>query len=97
MEVNLNQSFIGFDGKPLQGNQTISDALGQALFSGLGVGNKPDEKYSAYKLCNKITNAKENVELDIDERKLLKNVACASLTPGAYGQVVELLKSEEVK
>lgn len=43
MEVNLNQSFIGFDGKPLQGNQTISDALGQALFSGLGVGNKPDE------------------------------------------------------
>ena len=37
-----------------------------------------------------------NIEFDIDERKLLKNVACASLTPGAYGQVVELLKLEEV-
>lgn len=97
MEANLNQSFIGFDGKPFKNNQTISDALGQALFSGLGVGNKPEEKYSAYKLCHKILNSKDgNIEFDIDERKLLKNVACASLTPGAYGQVVELLKLEEV-
>lgn len=96
MEVKLNQKFIGFDGKELKGGQTISDALGQALFSGIGVGNTPNDKYSAYKLCNKITSSKEMVELDIDERKLLKGVACASLTPGAYGQVVELLKLEEV-
>lgn len=97
MVVNLNQSFVGFDGKPLKTNQKISDALGQALFSGLGVGNKPEEKYAAYKLCNKILNSKDEIEFDIDERKLLKSAACASLTPGAYGQVVELLNLEEVK
>lgn len=96
MEVNLNQSFIGLDGKQLKSGQTVSDALGQALFSGIGVGNTPDEKYFAYKLCNKIISKNNSIELDIDERKLLKNVACASLTPGAYGQVVELLKLEEV-
>lgn len=96
MEVNLNQAFIGFNGEPLKNGQKISDALGQSLFSGIGVGNKPEEKYFAYKLCNKICNSDGIVDLDIDERKLLKRVACESLTPGAYGQVVELLKLEEV-
>ena len=97
MEVNLNQTFSGFNGKPISEKQTIGETLAQALFTGQGVGNKPEEKFSAYKLCNKIINASGPVELDIDERKMIKSVACASLIPWAYGQIVELLKLEEVK
>lgn len=97
MEVNLNQMFRGFKDKPIRDERTIGDNLAEALFVGQGVGNKPEEKFAAYKLLNKIINASGPVELDIDERKMIKSVACASLIPGAYGQIVELLKLEEVK
>ena len=97
MEIDLNQMFKGFNGEPVGEKQTIGKTLAQALFAGQGVGGKPEEKFEAYRLCNKIINASGPVELDIDERKMIKSVACASLIPGAYGQIVELLKLEEVK
>ena len=69
--------------------------LAKALFSGAGVGQTPEEKFAAYKLCNRLINETGEIELDKDERKLLKDVACASLTPGAFGQVMEILKEKE--
>ena len=92
MVVNLDQKFKGFNGEDL-GKDPIKWFLAKALFGGQGVGNSEDDKGNAYKLCNRLMNENtEAIELDKDERKLLRSVACASLTPGAFGQVVELIK-----
>ena len=75
--------------------KTMAHFLAQALFSGAGVGSSPEEKFAAYKLCNRLINETGDIELDKDERKLLKAAACASLTPGAFGQVMDLLNKKE--
>lgn len=97
MKVNLNKPFKGIDGQDMPGG-TMLELLERGLFSGAGVGNNDEDKFAAYKLCNRLVNeGSGEMEFDKDERKLLRSVACASLTPGAFGQVVELLKLEEVK
>lgn len=98
MTVNLNQPFKAFGGEQLKGEskgETMAHFLAKALFSGAGVGQTPEEKFAAYKLCNRLISETGEIELDKDERKLLKDTACASLTPGAFGQVMELLEKKE--
>lgn len=91
MKVNLNQKFKGFGGAEL-GEETMKIMIAKALFSGQGVGNSEDEKFAAYKLCNRLMNEKDNeMEFDKDERKIILSASCATLTPGAYGQIRELL------
>ena len=99
MKVNLHIPFRAFGGEELKGEakgKTMAHFLAQALFSGAGVGSTPEEKFAAYKLCNRILNEPGEIELDKDERKLIKESACASLTPGAFGQVMDLLNEKEV-
>lgn len=98
MKVNLQILFKSFGGEELKGEakgKTMAHFLAQSLFSGAGVGNTPEEKFAAYKLCNRLISETGEIELDKDERKLLKDTACASLTPGAFGQVMELLEKKE--
>lgn len=91
MRVNLNQKFKGFDGSEL-GDETIKTTIAKALFSGQGIGNSEDEKFAAYKLCNRlISESGDDMEFDKDERKIILTASCASLVPGAYGQIRELL------
>lgn len=89
MKVDLNKKLKDISGKELI--DTVGDVLARGLFSGAGVGNTQEEKFAAYKLQHKIMNADGELEFDIDERKLLRSVACASLVPGAFGQVVGLI------
>lgn len=99
MKVNLHIPFRAFRGEELKGEakgKTMAHFLAQSLFSGAGVGQTPEEKFAAYKLCNRILNEPGEIELDKDERKLIKESACASLTPGAFGQVMDLLNEKEV-
>lgn len=92
MVVNLDQKFKGFNGEDL-GKDPIKLFIAKALFGGQGVGNSEDDKFNAYKLCNRLMNENtEAIELDKDERRLILSAACASLVPGAFGQVVELIK-----
>lgn len=92
MKADLNKHFKGIDGQDLPGG-TMSEWLARGLFSGNGVGNSEEDKFAAYKLLNRLTNeGSGEMEFDKDERKLILAVACASLTPGAFGQVVELIK-----
>ena len=96
MKVNLNQKFKNFFGNEDSKNDTMKVSIAKALFSGVGIGNSDDEKFAAYKLCNRLINEKEDeMEFDKDERKLILSAACASLVPGAYGQVRELLNNGE--
>lgn len=95
MVANLDQKFKGFNGEDLE-KDPIKLFIAKALFSGQGVGNSEDEKFNAYKLCNRLMNENtDSIELDKDERKLILSAACATLSPGAYGQVRELLTKED--
>ena len=96
MKVNLKQKFKNMFGNEVTKDDTIKVSIAKALFSGVGIGNSDDEKFAAYKLCNRLINEKEDeMEFDKDERKLILSAACASLVPGAYGQVRELLNNGE--
>lgn len=96
MKVNLNQQFKGFDGTIAKTEDTMRIMLSKGLFAGKGVKETDEEKYAAYKLNLRLmANEEGEIELDKDERKLLRSVACASLVPGAFGQIADLLKEKE--
>lgn len=91
------------DGKKILEKQPvlISDVLSQNLYNGEGIertGNTEkdnENKFKAYKLCHRIFSASGQIELTLEESVLTKQVSAASLTAGAYGQIVELLGGEE--
>lgn len=88
------------DGKKVVEKQPvlIADILAQNLYSGEGIektGNAEkdtENKFKAYKLCHRIFSASGPVDLTAEESILVKQVSAASLTAGAYGQIVELLE-----
>lgn len=95
MKINLNKKFKSFNGGEL-GDDTMKITIAKALFSGQGVGNTEEEKFAAYKLCNRLLNEKEEeLEFDKDEKKLILAASCFALTPGAYGQIREILNGGE--
>ena len=92
MKVNFNQSFKDFKGKAM--GLTIADEVGKVLFNISTSGNMPlsaEEKYMAYKLCNKMTNGEE-VEVSSEEAAFLVKICGEYLTAGAYGQVRDLIE-----
>jgi hypothetical protein len=93
MKVNLNKQFKTLTGAEIPG-ETHADLIAKALFNGHGISATPDEKYAAYKLSTKIIATAGIIEATDDEIALIKTVAAAALTPGAYGQVIDLLKNE---
>jgi hypothetical protein len=92
MKVNLNKQFKTITGAEVAG-ETYADLISKALFQGYGISSTPDEKYAAYKLSTKIIATGGVIEATEDEVTLIKNVAAAALTPGAYGQVIDFLKT----
>ena len=92
MKANLDKKFKGIDGKEMSpDNPNMKIMIAQALFNGQGVGTSAEEKFAAYRLCNRLTSEQGELELDKDERNLLRSAACAALTPGAYGQIIDLI------
>lgn len=92
MKVNFNQSFKDFKGNEI--GVTIADEVGKVLFNVSTSGNVPmsaDEKYMAYKLCNRICTCGE-AEISAEESAFLVKVCGEYLTAGAYGQVRDLLE-----
>lgn len=92
MRVNFNQSFVDFKGKAI--GISIADEVGKILFNVGTSGNTPlnaDEKYMAYKLCNRI-NLGDEVEISSEEAAFLVKVCGEYLTAGAYGQVRDLIE-----
>lgn len=100
MKVNLHVPFVDIYGEEIkQGKkaQMIDETICNALFSGafLRQGGKPEEeakqKLDAYLLCMKIAQAAGEVELTSEEATLVK-MAGATLNPGGYGQVYNLIE-----
>lgn len=92
MKVNFNQSFKDYKGESLGVN--ISDEVGKILFNLSTSGQIPlsaDEKYMAYKLCNRITSLEE-VELTNEEAAFIVKVCGENFKAGAYGQIVDIME-----
>ena len=92
MKVNFNQSFKDFKGKEI--GVMISDEIGKVLFNLSTSNNTPlsaDEKYMAYKLCNRISQGGET-ELTSEEAAFILRASGEFLTAGAYGQVRDLIE-----
>lgn len=92
MIVNFNQSFKDFKGNEI--GLKISDEIGKMLFN-ISTSNKnplsADEKYMAYKLCNRICSGGET-ELTSEESAFIVRVCGEYMTAGAYGQVKDLIE-----
>ncbi len=107
MKVNMNKPFIGFDGKVLkmtdqQTNEQrtifISDTIAQTMFNASTLQNAPmsqQDKFTAFKICQKIIQNPSCVELTSEEVVLIKAITAQDMSAGAYGQVVELLEQME--
>jgi hypothetical protein len=92
MKVNLNKKFKDFTGAEIAG-ETYADSIARGLFLGRGVSvTSADEKYAANKLSTRIITARDDIELTEEEVALIKKVAAVTLTPGAYGQVLDFIE-----
>ncbi len=98
MKVNFNQSFKDFKGNEVKVNGKtvmISDEVGKILFNMGTSGNSPmsaDEKYMAYKLCNRISQTGD-VDITSEESVFILKACSESLTAGAYGQIRDLIEN----
>jgi hypothetical protein len=107
MKVNMNKPFVGFDGKVLKiTDQTtnelrtifVSETLAQTMFNASTLQNAPmsqENKFAAFKICQKIIQNPSCVELTSEEIVLIKAIAAQDMSAGAYGQVVELLEQTD--
>jgi hypothetical protein len=92
MKLNFNKRFLDAKGK--ETTEVVSEVLRQILYT-VGANEKitlnPDEKYSAYKLMQRLA-PDEEVEITIEEAGFLKKICGIFLMAGAYGQIVDLLE-----
>lgn len=93
MRVNFNKSFVDQKGNPL--SVVMADEIGKSLFF-LGSGKSqvsPEDKYRAYKLCNRISSAQDDIELTADEASFVLRICGETLSAGAYGQVRDMIEN----
>lgn len=94
MTVNLNKNFVDAFGRDLEkGN--IAERIGMLLFnlSTLkGVALSGEQKYVVYKLCKRVSENPESVQLSAEETVLLKDACAESLSAGAYGQIIDIIE-----
>lgn len=97
MKINFNIPVKDYKGQALVSNgkvQMLNDHVGQAMYMVHSVGGNsltPDEKYMAYKICNKMQSQNE-IELNSEECAFIIKVCGESLISGAYGQIRELIE-----
>ncbi|MCC8186499.1 MAG: hypothetical protein LIP08_03030 [Bacteroides sp.] len=94
MKVNFNVPLNQPDGTPSK--KTAANAITECLYA---AGSLPgqnnmsrEDKYAAYLLMEKIRNAKEEVEISVEEAAMIKDNASIGLYAGAYGQIHDILE-----
>ena len=95
MEVNLKKRFKDYRGNDLK--EVVSDKIAEALYSAGAIPEWPinrEDKYRAYKICQKIIISDGIVELESEDVTLIKNVCSNFMTAGAYGQIHDLLEKK---
>ena len=103
MEVNLKRPFVDNYGdavcelrKGIPEQTETGRQVSKILFNLSSLGGVPldaDQKYEAYRLCQRITATPEKVELTAEDVVFLKRVCGEQLSAGAYGQVYDILEN----
>ena len=96
MRVKFNRPFVDQKGSPL--SVMMADEIGKSLFF-LGSSGKSqvsaEDKYKAYKLCNRISSSQESTELTADEAAFVLRICGDTLSAGAYGQIRDLIENNQ--
>lgn len=101
MKLNLKVNFKDAMGNPLvdkKGKALVSERVAVLLFNLSLLHEKPmtaEEKYLAYKLCTRIVQNPEEVEMDTSEAAFLKEVCAEAFSSGAYGQILDIIEKTE--
>ncbi len=82
------------NGKEVQEPVMISDQIGEVLWTQASAGIQPAEKYQAFKIAQRIATDPEAVDISDEDVDLIKKVCAQVFSPGAYGQIVDLLESK---
>ena len=75
----------------------LADELKKLVYGGISIINENDivkraeEMYAYYKLFKKLDAATPDTEYTPDELNIIKRVAAIVYSPGAYGQIVEMI------
>lgn len=94
MKVNLKRQFKDYRGNDLK--EVIADKVAEALYSAGAIPEWPinrEDKFRAYKICQKIIACDGTAELESEDITLIKSVCSNFMTAGAYGQIEELLEN----
>lgn len=92
MKIKFNMPFVNYKGQATQ--EIIGDKVAEALFTA-GMQNNQinsEDKYKAYRVCRKISEAVGEVDITTEEATLIKNVCVNYMTAGGYGQLYELIE-----
>ena len=77
--------------------EPLADELKKLVYGGVGIKQnedpmrRADEMYGYYKLFKKLDTATSDTEYTPDELNIIKRVAAIVYSPGAYGQIVEMI------
>ena len=77
--------------------EPLADELKKLVYGGVSIKQNEDpvkraeEMYSYYKLFKKLDTATPDTEYTPDELNIIKRVAAVVYSPGAYGQIVEMI------
>lgn len=96
MKVNLNRKFRDFKGNETK--EVIADKVAEALYTAGAIPEWPirrEDKFRAYKLCQKIICSEGIIEIESEDATLIKSVCANFLTAGAYGQIHELIEGSK--
>lgn len=97
MKVDLNKKFKDFKGNETE--EIVADQIAEALYM---AGASPDfpirkeDKFRAYKLCQRIINNNGVVEMESEDISLIKEVSSGRYVAGAYGQICDLLEGRSL-
>ena len=95
MKVNFNVSIKDFRGQDVILNDKpvmLADKVAQLLFNYGNMSQVPaDDKWRAYKLCNRLMESGE-LELTTEEGAFVLNICGQALTAGVYGRVRDLIE-----
>lgn len=77
--------------------EPLADELKKLVYGGVSIKQnedpmkRADEMYAYYKLFKKLDAATPDTEYTPDELNIIKRVAAIAYSPGAYGQIVEMI------
>ena len=77
--------------------EPLADELKKLVYGGVSIKQNEDpmkraeEMYAYYKLFKKLDTATPDTEYTPDELNIIKRVSAIVYSPGAYGQIVEMI------